>query len=180
MEALVEYRRASTGYDYCPRHPYAWGMPRSPSSPRWEWFWFMAVVGLIVGLGAWLVRKWNDWGLIAGFTRDPLLARIQLEHYIDEVSVVPFALLMLILASKYGYRGPLNSLGLSKICTLQTLEEAIVVAQPLLTWGENLLGWVVPTIPAGGSAETWVGLDPLYTWMLQDNLVGGYLEGSRG
>lgn len=25
-----------------------------------------------------------------------------------------------------------------------------------------------------------MGLDPLYTWMVQDSVVGGYLEGSGG
>jgi hypothetical protein len=92
--------------------------------------------------------------LIGGLVKREPFAYIQLKAFVYEGCTLPFLFILSCLLLRYEAIGGGGYGSLMKLCSLQSLQDAVVVAQPLLTWGENLLTNVVPTIPAGGSVET--------------------------
>lgn len=132
MEAVCEYKRRAHHGRLKVRHSLP-DLPMSLSSPHMESIYFMLAAGVLVALGAWLFRKWGEWGLINGLvTREPF-AYIQLKAFVREGCMLPFAFILACVCLRYNMIGAGGYGSLSKLCSLQSLQEVVVVAQPLLT-----------------------------------------------
>jgi hypothetical protein len=83
--------------------------------------------------GAWLFRKWGECGLISGLVQREPFTYIQLKQFVYAGCTTPFAIIFGCLCLRYSMLAGLTDFSLGKLCSLQSLQDAVVVAQPLLT-----------------------------------------------
>jgi hypothetical protein len=115
-----------------PRHG-AGQFPGSWSSSRMEPIYFTIVLGGVTVLVGWLFRKWGEWGLIPGLVTSESFVSIQYTAFLKETCTVPFAIIFGCVCLRYNVVGGITPGSLLKLCTLQSLQDVAVVAQPLLT-----------------------------------------------